>query len=67
MFLSTTNFVKNMSYFSKNWKIRQSFFPRKFSHFKFDHLPVLKKAKKKKERKKEKKKSKERKKEKKCI
>ena len=43
-----------MSYFSKNWKIRQIFFPTKFSPFKFDHLPVLKKAKKNKERKKKK-------------
>ena len=44
IFLLTTNFVKNMSYFSKNWKIRDIFFPRKFTPLKFDHWPVLKKA-----------------------
>ena len=46
-----------MSFFSKNWKIREIFFPRKFTPLKFDHSPVLKKAIKK-ERKKEKKRGK---------
>ena len=54
-----------MSYFSKNWKIRDIFFPRKFTPLKFDHRPVLKKAikKERKKKKKEKKNRKERKKE----
>ena len=55
-----------MSYFSKNWKIREIFFPRKFTPLKFDHWPVLKKAIKR-ERKKEKKKKKRGKKERKKV
>ena len=33
-----------MSYFNKNWKIREYFFSKKFTALKFDHSPVIKKA-----------------------
>ena len=44
-----------MSFFSKNWKIREIFFPRKLTPLKLGHSPILKKTINK-ERKKEKKK-----------
>ena len=52
-----------MLYFSKNWKIKEIFFPGKFTPLKFDHSPVLKKPIKKEKTKETKRRNKERKKE----
>ena len=33
-----------MSYFNKNWKVREFLFPKKFTALGFDHSPIIKKV-----------------------